>query len=763
MILSPSPEGGARRRRIGVRAAILTVSAATATALALTPADATPHQVKALPSTIAPTTSTQAADQPAVDHTGAIITLDRPSVAANAALRTGTAKRVQLNSAPVRDARAQFGRDRLTLRTWLKRHAADVAVTDQFDLAANAIEVDLNGTPLSTLRGAPGVRSVQYQGVYYPTADTAPDLDLIHAVEAWRSEQVGGDTDAGKGVKVAVIDSGIDADNACFDDTGYAPQQQLGETQYTNNKVIVARAYPSRTSNEDFDARAVGAHGSHVAGTIACDLNTPATVDGAEIPYGVSGVAPAALLGNYNVFPGTQESAEDGDITRALEQAYADGFDVANMSLGGGYRGANDILSNAVNTLDKAGMVVAVAAGNDGPGYYTVGSPGRAERALTAGSSTVGQFVGHPLEVGGQQYVMSTGDFAVADKDITAPIAVVKDGDAVSEACEALPEGSLDGAIAVISRGTCSFSVKIKTAQDAGATAAVVLNTAVGNPIPLGLDTTLPDDQQPTIPAYMAGSYDADAITATDGEQGTIKAAAQYVRTTDDNRMSDFSSWGPTGFSNLIKPDVVAPGENIVSSVPHQYCDGDTCFAFMSGTSMATPHLAGMAAVVIDADRSRGLDLSAEQVRSTIVNTAQQGLLTYFEDGTSVLQDSLQIGSGLADLDAAVNASIGVGPVSTSFGEVKIKAGTTKQATVRLSSINHEETEVSLAISSSGGPVKFSVSPATVTVPATGEATVTVTLSSTGEAAEGTPFYGTLMVKQGGTEVAHSQVFALAG
>src|SRR5207253_9821881 len=114
--------------------------------------------------------------------------------------------------------------------------------------------------------------------------------------------------------------------------------------------------------------------GKHVAGTAGCNENTPAPVDGVTT-YNMSGVAPKALLGNYNVFPGQVDNARSEDIVNALEAAYADGFDVANMSLGGthgksGNIGFADLLTIAVNNLDVANIVVAVAAGNSGPGPF---------------------------------------------------------------------------------------------------------------------------------------------------------------------------------------------------------------------------------------------------------------------------------------------------------------------------------------------------------------------------------------------------------
>ena len=119
--------------------------------------------------------------------------------------------------------------------------------------------------------------------------------------------------------------------------------------------------------------------------------------------YDPSGVAPRALLGNYNVFPGDDADARSEDIVDALEEAYEDGFEVANMSLGGDSQGNNDLLAMATDNLDRANMVVAVAAGNSGPGFSTIESPGKAARALTAGASTVGHFIAAPVTSGGAQ------------------------------------------------------------------------------------------------------------------------------------------------------------------------------------------------------------------------------------------------------------------------------------------------------------------------------------------------------------------------
>ena len=221
-----------------------------------------------------------------------------------------------------------------------------------------------------------------------------------------------------------MIDSGIDVTHPCFADTGYAAQTQIGDPSLTNNKVIVARVYGNKVNKLGLDAQAVDSHGTHVAGTVGCNAHTPAVVDGVDIPYDPSGVAPRAILGNYNVFPGNTGSARSEDIVNALEDAYTDGFDVANMSLGGARNdgGGAFLLDNVVDNLDQANMVVAIAAGNEGPGYFTVHYPGAAPRALTAGASTVGHGIVNLVEVDGVDYEAVPGDFADLVSDITAPL-----------------------------------------------------------------------------------------------------------------------------------------------------------------------------------------------------------------------------------------------------------------------------------------------------------------------------------------------------
>jgi subtilisin family serine protease len=685
-----------------------------------------------------PTVTDGVSAAPSIDTGSAIVQLNGDPLSTYVKTKPAHGKKIDFSSTTVKSYRAQLSSLRNDFKAWLRNNAPSANVVSEYDISLNAVAVRLNGTPLGTIASAPLVKSAQYEGLYTPQV-TDPDLALINAVQAWNA--AGGAANAGAGVKVAIVDTGIDITHPCFSDAGYPAQNQLGNRSFTNNKVIVAKVFNNKAGNKGYSAEAVQEHGTHVAGTVACDYLTPATVSGVDIPYDMSGVAPRALLGNYNVFPGDVTNARSEDILNALDAAYADGFDVANMSLGGNAHGVQDLLTDAVDDLDQANMVVAVAAGNSGPGHYTVESPGSAERALTAGASTVPHFVGAPVTLGGNSYGAAAGDFATVSSDLTAPLGVVAGATAGSlgTACSALPANSLTGKIALISRGACTFSTKIRNAQSAGAAAVLIVNNVAGDPTAMGQDGTA---NQPTIPAYMLSLANKATFIAAAGQSTTIGAANAYFLTSNANIMAGFSSQGPTDVDFRVKPDVVAPGVNVLSSIPHQFCATPPCFAFFQGTSMATPHLAGSAAVVI----GQHPDWSAADVRSAIVNTATQGVLKDFRTGASVVADPNIVGAGLDNLEAAVGAPVGIDPVSVSFGAVPRGSGISKSVDVTLTNLTGSAHTYALSIGSvSGSGVSYSTSASSVTIGANGSATVAITMTAAKGAGAG-DHYATLQV-----------------
>jgi minor extracellular serine protease Vpr len=674
---------------------------------------------------------------PTVDQGSALVQLKGAPLATSEKTKPAKGKKIDFSSNAVKSHRAELAKLRNDFKQWLRANAPAANVRGEFDISLNAVAVELNGVSLQTLRSAPMVAAADLQGLYRPRIDD-PDLAIIMAEQAWAV--AGGPSTAGAGIKVAIIDTGIDVTHPCF-----ADGNPSNDGRFTNDKVVFAGVFHNKAGNQGYTPADQNGHGTHVAGTVACNFRTgPATVNGALIPYNPSGVAPAARLGNFNVFPADVADARSEDIMNALEAALEQGFDVANMSLGGGSNGMNDLLAHAVDNADEANMVVAVAAGNSGPGAFTIESPGKAARALTAGASTVPHFVGAPVTVDGATYGAAAGDFKTVTADLTAPLGVVLSGTSLSLACAALPAGSLTGKIALVSRGTCTFSEKIRNAQDAGAVATLVVNNVAGDPTAMGLGGIA---NEPTIPAYMVGLQHRAALIADDGKPTTIDSTNAYFLTTNVDIRAGFSSEGPTDVDFRVKPDVMAPGVNVLSSQPASACAAPPCWAFFQGTSMATPHLAGSAAVV----RSQHPAWTSAEVRSAIVNTADQGVIKSHVDGTTVVNNVNIVGTGRENLLSSANAKVALDPVSVSFGSVPSGSGQTRTATVVLTNLQGTATGVTVA-NQTGGGVTYAAS-------LSGK-TITVTMTAATGAIAGHN-QAVLRVLNGSTEIAHAAVYTL--
>jgi len=291
----------------------------------------------------------------------------------------------------------------------------------------------------------------------------------------------------------------------------------------------------------------------------------------------------------------------------------------------------------------------------------------------------------------------------------------------------------------------------MRNAQAAGAVAVVVSNNVVGAAIGMASDDT---PNQPTVIAYSVSLDDGLALAPEGGEATTISATPAYIITGIDDFMGDFSGQGPTAVDFRVKPDVVAPGVNVLSSIPVSFCGGDApCFDFFQGTSMATPHLAGSAAIV----RQQHPDWSAAQVRSAIVNTADEGVLKLPATPSVVFATDVNvIGAGRENLAAAVNAVVALDPVSVSFSSVP--SGSGQSATYVVTLIGTPGVDFGVAVGAGDGGVAYSVDSPLVTIGADGTARVTVRMQSQKGAAFG-DHQATLRLESGGVTVAHAAVY----
>src|SRR5213595_3205297 len=421
------------------------------------------------------------------------------------------------------------------------------------------------------------VQQVQYNALYHPTLSES--YKIINAMDAWNA--AGGRSVAGAGIKIGDIDTGIDETHPFFDPTGFSypagfpkcdaedstshhPDQ---DCKYVSPKVIVAKVFYNKAKQQGLDAQAIQDHGTHTAGDAAGVTGKTAVINGVSIDD-MSGIAPGAFLGNYNVFPGNVLNARSEDILNAVDAAVADGMDVLNLSLGGGYHGNNDLLAIGLDNAVDAGVVVAVAAGNSGPGASTLESPGRARKVITVGASTNQHFVGQPFTypaVTGTTIGAAVGEFPAL------PTASYDLFDTHSTACTSVDPGA-SGKLAIVDRGTCTFSTKVRNAIAAGAVGVVVINNVAGDPIGMAKDGLGGDD----LPAVMISKNDGAALRAANPPDASADATLQEFVTPNKDILAGFSSQGPTNVDLAIKPDVTSVGVNVLSSIT---CVGksDTC------------------------------------------------------------------------------------------------------------------------------------------------------------------------------------------
>ena len=684
---------------------------------------------------------------PAVDASSAVVQLKGDPISTNPSTKPPRGRKIDFNGQAVRSYRAQLNAKRNEFKRWLRANAPGARVTGEYDIPLNAVAVQLNGTPLATIAAAPMVQSAEYNALYYP--NLSESYKIINASDAWTA--AGGRATAGAGIKIGDIDSGIDETHPFFDPTGFsyppgfpkcdaadsASHHEDQDCNYVSEKVIVAKVFYNKDRQQGLDAQAIDDHGTHTAGIAAGVTGQTAVVNGVSIDD-MSGVAPGAWLGNYNVFPGNVASARSEDILNAVDAAIADGMDILNLSLGGSYNGNNDLLAIGLDNAVDAGVVVAVAAGNSGPGAGTLESPGRARKIITVGGSTNQHFVGQPFTYpagGGTTVGAAVGEFDPLPADSFDLF------DTHSNGCTSV-DPAASGKLAIIDRGTCTFSQKVANANAAGAVAVLIINNVAGDPIAMARTAGFDDD----LPAVMIGKNEGAALrTANPPDASAVATFQEFITPENKDIMYGNSSQGPTAVDFAVKPDLTSVAVNVLSSITcvgkPAGCPGDgSGWAFFTGTSMSTPHIAGSAAVLLQLYP----DWSPAQVKSALVNRADlivQDALT----GTHDVGPTAQ-GAGRENLSVAADATTWMDPVSASFGKVTVghptsltitlsnPTGSTETFTVSVTKFTPDTfggTVPSIwnAGTLSSGDDRITV-PGSVMVPANGSTTMTVTVNS---------------------------------
>ncbi|MFN3326391.1 MAG: S8 family serine peptidase [Bryobacteraceae bacterium] len=522
-------------------------------------------------------------------------------------------------------------------------------ILDRVETVANALFVrmprvrsrEANAARLARWRGVARVHPVRYHQILLNQA-----LGLQEIPAAWT--RLGGFHRAGEGMKIAIVDTGVDATHPGLRDPslpmpdGFPRVNRESDLQFTNSKVIVARAYDlaSRPDSEVTARDRVG-HGTAVAMVAAGDLNTG--------PFGnLIGVAPKAWIGSYKVFPDGQAGAPDTLILKALDDAVADGMDVINLSLGSLMAGRpeEDILASAVERAARDGVIVVVAAGNDGPDPNTISSPATSPSAIAVGNSLNDRIFAATVDIeGGERHVAIPASGFESRPPVSGPLRDVAASDGSGLACSPLPENALRGTVALILRGECFFEDKLRHAEAAGAIAAVVYTDAA-RPDPISMDVG-----PARLPASMVGYRSGVELKEQLAEMPlnvTLRFQANPVWV-NPHFLNEGSSRGP-GPDAAIKPDLVAVGTSVYTARPGSY-------TVASGTSVSAPMVAGAAALL----KAARPGLTVAQYRSLLINSTR-ALHRDFEG------EILSGGAGILQLEPAMRNTIAAAPASLSFG-----------------------------------------------------------------------------------------------
>ncbi|WP_199524245.1 S8 family serine peptidase [Pseudoalteromonas sp. bablab_jr011] len=601
------------------------------------------------------------------------------------------------------------------------------AVSHTFSTLFNGVVVEGAEGQREALAKLPGVKKVFLDTEYHTFMDAS--IDVIKGVEAWQA--LGGQSEAGKGVKVAIIDSGIRPENPMFSDAGFAAAEfseeeaaylaenpdycrmEGGQADFCNNKLIVARAFgptPSGVHPDEYIGSPLGydGHGTHVAGT-AVGNPLEITYEGSNVS--ISGVAPAAQLMAYKALWHTEDGRGSGTTTAlmsALEAAIKDGADVINNSWGGGPGGnpASSAYSDLFTAAEEAGVVVVTAAGNSGNGPQTIGCPGCIESGLTVANTQTGRFFSQKIEVDGQSYLSVEGSNGLLTEAVSLPIisaqVIAPDN---FEGCEEFAEGiTFADSVALISRGNCAFSVKAENAAKAGASAVIIHNNAAGGAMGMSMDDA-------PIPASAISQEDGLSLVELlkEAEEPVIATLDPSVQRTIlakyTDSVSSSSSRGPNGEPSFLKPDIAAPGTNILSAFSPDEGNGIT-FNAISGTSMASPHVAGAAALLKQAHP----EWDAVQIKTALMSTSKMDGL--HKEDLVTKADAFDVGAGRLDVESALSASLTFGHGSYADPSC-LNVCTFKNTMQNMSDTAGEWT--AKVVSDMGG-AEISVSPSTITL-----------------------------------------------
>ena len=617
------------------------------------------------------------APAPAGDGAGA------PGSVGGAANETATSWFVELASPPaVRGtSKAKLKAERDSFKANAAAEGVKYTERYSYDSLWNGLSVSVAPSKVAALGSIPGVKAVYpVHTVSLPDFKSegsgGADIDLKNAVGLTGADIAHNELGlTGAGVTIAIMDSGVDYTlpelGGCF---GPSCKVRGGLDLVGDDYNVTAGPAFDATPHPDADPapcdpnfadrqEVLGAgtsdagHGTHVAGIAAADGHGAGQV---------VGVAPGADVLAYRVF-GCNGSTDTDVMIHAMELALADHADVLNMSIGSAFGNwPESPEAVASDNLVDAGMVVVASIGNSGANggqLWSAGAPGVAHRVIGVASFDNRKATLPSFTVGGTSYGYNraSGSLATVPQSGNGEIVFTGTPTTTNDGCNAFAPSSLAGKIAFVRRGTCGFYNKALNAQHAGAVAVVLYNNAAGAlnptvaPVPTGAEPVM-------IPVAAITATDAAAIFAGRAANHALTWTNQTIETplATAGTISDFSSFG-TDAELQLKPDIGGPGGQIYSTWPHQQFGGHNS---ISGTSMAAPHIAGLAALVLQA---KNKNITPARVQTLLMNTALPKGLNVAP--TAGLEPTWRQGAGLAQIVPAVQTAAWVSPSKFSLGE----------------------------------------------------------------------------------------------
>jgi minor extracellular serine protease Vpr len=631
--------------------------------------------------------------------------------------------------------------------------------------ALNAVVVTVDAKQIPAISALPGVKSVRRVRDYEMHLEqTVPYIGAAAA-------QSSGFT--GAGVRVAVLDSGIDythfnfggpgtieAYQAAYGVNAADPKNKVTDNLFPTAKVIggfdfVGEVWPNGPTVDDPDPIGeFNAHGTHVG-----DIIAGASADGTH-----KGVAPGASLYSFKVCSAVSTSCNGVAILRGFDAALDPNFDgdisdradIINLSLGAPYGQREDDSYNAASNASRVGVTVVVSAGNSSDRPYIVGSPSTAQEAISVANTTMPDAKVFALVInsGSTPNGSIAGTYTNTNSVSWAPVVGTTTADMIyvgrgcpaghtvgNEPEDALPSGvtpdQIAGKIALIDRGACAASQKVDRFADLGAVGAVIANNVAGNPPSFSFGGPPPPQGQtfkpvPTLVIQNTLGFGASTPLRQALANGPVNATiSENNFTSTAGSLISSSSRGPDMSFNSIKPEIGAPG-NSVSAV----AGGGTAENSFSGTSGAAPMVAGSAALL----KEGFFDASPITVKSLLMNNALRDIFINQATQPGVLAPITRIGAGQVRVDKALNANAIAfvpGPPdqpSLSFGFHRVNVNRTLTKTVRVRNFLSQSRTFNISNSfrytndANSGAVTIST-PSTITVPGRRSADFVVTLT----------------------------------